>query len=154
MSRVPSTAYEDYLALGEERSYRALAEQLGVSRTAIVNRAKKEKWQERIAALEREARRLMEEQAVNEMKAVRARHLKEARFLQARALQVLRDQPPERGIRAATALAAAWKHELLLLGEPTERSANVEELIKRETQELLRVVRSDEPGTGRAGHAD
>ena len=140
MARIPAGAYEDYLALGTERSYQALAKRYGVSKTAIVKRAAKERWQERLAELERQARERAEEKAVDEMGAVRERHLKEARFLQARALQALKDLSPEKGIRAAAALSIAWKHELLLLGEPTERQANVEELIRRETRELLMVV--------------
>ena len=114
-------AYEDYLAMGAERSYQVLADRYGVSKTAIVKRAKKEQWQDRIADLEQQARERAEEKAVDELEAVRQRHLKEARFLQARALQALKALPPERGIRAAAALSIAWKHELLILGEPTER---------------------------------
>jgi ATPase subunit of ABC transporter with duplicated ATPase domains len=144
MARIPAGAYEDYLALGTERSYQALAARYGVSKTAVVKRAKKERWQDRLADLERQARERAEEKAVDEMDAVRERHLKEARFLQARALQALKDLPPEKGIRAASALSVAWKHELLLLGEPTERQANVEELIKRETRDLLMVVDDDD----------
>jgi hypothetical protein len=30
-----------------------------------------------------------------------------------------------------------WRQELLLLGEPTERAANVEEVTRREVRELL-----------------
>jgi hypothetical protein len=55
----------------------------------------------------------------------------------AKGLEMLRDLPAERAIKAAPALSVAWKHELLLLGEPTERAANVEELTKREVRELL-----------------
>ncbi len=132
MARIPAGAYEDYLALGTERSYQTLADRYGVSKTAIVKRAKKEQWQSRLADLDRQARKRAEEKAVDEMEMVRERHLKEARFLQARALQALKDSAPEKGIRAAAALNIAWKHELLILGEPTERQASVEETIKRE----------------------
>ena len=145
MARIPPGAYEAYLEQGAERSYQALADRYGVSKTAIVKKAKKERWQERIAELERKARERAEEKAVDELEAVRQRQLKESRFLLARSLQVLKTQPPERGIRAAAAINIAWKHELLLLGEPTERQANVEELIKRETRDLLKVVDDNEP---------
>src|SRR5688572_27623752 len=145
MPRIPPGAYEAYLEQGAERSYQALADRYGCSKTAIVKKAKKERWQERIAEIERKARERAEEKAVDELEAVRQRQLKESRFLLARSLQVLKSQPPERGIRAAAAINIAWKHELLLLGEPTERQANVEELIKRETRDLLKVVDDDEP---------
>jgi len=144
MARVPKGAYADYLALGPGRSYQALAERYGVSKTAVVNRAKKERWRDRIAELERQALERAEKKAVDEMEAVRERHLTEARFLQARALQVLKDQPPERAVRAAAALSIAWKHELLLLGEPTERQASIEEITKREIATLLVRVDDDD----------
>jgi hypothetical protein len=149
--RIPPSAYEDYLAMGTERSYQALADRYGVSKTAIVKKAKKERWQDRIAEVERKARELAEEKAIDELEAVRQRQLKESRFLLARSLQVLKDQPPERGIRAASAINVAWKHELLLLGEPTERQANVEELIRRETRDLLKVVDEPEPVRNQRG---
>jgi len=154
VTRIPAEAYEDYLALGTERSYQALADRYGVSKTAIVKRARKENWQSRLADLERQAQERAEKKAVDEMEVVRKRHLQEARFLQARALQALKDLPPERGIRAASALSIAWKHELLLLGEPTERQANVEELIRRETRELLVVVDDEDgvPGPKEVAH--
>lgn len=144
MKRVPKTAFEDYVAMGDDRSYSALARRYGVSRTAVANRARREDWQERLAEADARARQRAQEKAVNDLEEVYARHLKEVRFLQARALQVLKDQPPERGIRAASALAIAWKHELLLLGEPTERTASVEELIRHEMRTLLKAVRDDD----------
>jgi ATPase subunit of ABC transporter with duplicated ATPase domains len=150
MSRIPASAYEDYLALGPNRSYQVLADRLGVSKTAITNKARRENWQERIAALEEEGRRKAEARALDEIEKVRERHLKEARFLQARALQALRDLPPEKGVRAANALATAWRHELLILGEPTERAASVEEKIKGEYERWMEPA--DDVGS-RNGHA-
>ena len=148
--KIPEDAFGYYLSLGAGRSYEAVAQKYKVSKKAVTNAAAREEWQKRIEKIEREAREIAEEKAVDEMVAVRGRHLKEARFLQARALQVLKDQPPEKAIRAAAALNIAWKHELLLLGEPTERQANVEELIRKETRELLKVV-NDDNGHAAAG---
>ena len=140
--RIPASAFEDYLAMGVERSYQALADRYEVSKVAVYKKAKKEGWQERIAKLETQAREKVEEKTVDQMQEVRERHLREARFLQARALQALKDLPPEKGVRAAAALNIAWKHELLLLGEPTERQASIEEITKREIATLL--VRDDD----------
>ncbi len=145
-NRIPANAYNEYLAMGAERSYQALADRYGVSKVAIYKRAKREGWQDRIAKLETKAREKVEEKTVDKMQEVRERHLREARFLQARALQALKDLPPEKGVRAASALNVAWKHELLLLGEPTERQANVEEITKREMARWL--VVEDEDGNG------
>ena len=144
MPRIPAHAFEAYVAAGPNRSYSALAEQLGVSKTAITRKATAEGWQHKLDEIERKAQARVEAKAVDEMEAVKLRQLQTVRLLQSRALQCLKDQPPEVGIRAASAISIALKHELLLLGEPTERTSNVEELIKRETRELLRVVEDDD----------
>jgi hypothetical protein len=48
-------------------------------------------------------------------------------------------------------LQIAWRHELLLLGEPTERSElSVEEITKREMATLLKRVEVED-GDGEAG---
>ena len=137
MSRLPAEAYEHYLELGANRSYQAVADHFGVSKVCVTNRAKKEGWQDRLRELERESRQRSERKAVDELDAVRERQLKAARFLQARAIEALKQLPAEKAVRAASALSIGWKHELLLLGEPTERQATMEELIKREYSEWM-----------------
>ena len=126
MKRIPASAYADYLRMGPKRSYRALAARYGVSKTAIFKRAQKEHWQERVAELVRQASERAEQKAVDKMEAVRERHLAEVRVLQAHALQALRDLPPEKGFRAASVLAIAWKHELMLLGAPDGQQATAQ----------------------------
>ncbi len=59
------------------------------------------------------------------------------RKVAAHALKAMKDLPPEKAIKAAAALSIAWKHELLLLGEPTERHANLEELVRRQYERWL-----------------
>ncbi len=146
MKRLPPDAFETYAALGPDRSYQMVADRCGVSKAAVANRAQKERWQERVAELEEKVRQESEERAIDSLKAVHERQLKAARFLQAKAIEALQKLPAEKGIRAAGALNIAWKHELLLLGEPTERQANVEEVTKREMARWL--VVEDESGNG------
>lgn len=136
--KLPADAFQYYLGLGTGRAYSAVAKHYGVAKGTVVNRAKAEGWQARITEMERAAREQVQRDAQNEMVAVRERQLKGARALQAKALEALRDLPPERAIRAASALNVAWKHELLLLGEATDRNATVvEEVTKREMHALL-----------------
>ena len=137
MNRLPDDAYAVYAAMGPNRSYQAVADRYGVSKGAVGKRAKKENWPAKVAELEKQAAQESEAKAVEEMKAVKARQLQAARYLQARAVEVLKSQPAERGLRAANALQIGWKHELLLLGEPTERQANIEEITKRELARWL-----------------
>ena len=135
--RLPSDAFEYYFSLGLERSYAAVAEHFRVSKGTVTRRAADECWQGRISELERKARQTFEKKALNELDAVRERHLAGSRLLQAKALEALKILPPGKAIRAAGALNVAWKHELLILGEPTERQATVEEIIKREYAEWM-----------------
>ena len=79
VNRIPANAYDEYLAMGADRSYRALAEQYGVSKVAVYKRAKKDGWQQRIAELDAKAREQAEEEAVDEIQAIRDQQLKEAR---------------------------------------------------------------------------
>ena len=145
--KIPPEAFHYYAEMGLDRSYQAVADHYGVSKVAVVKRAKKENWQSRLRELEERAREKADKKVIDSLEVVHARQLKAARYLQAKAVEVMKNSPPEKAVRAASALNIAWKHELLLLGEPTERQANVEEIIKQETRELLKVVHDDD------GHA-
>ena len=152
MSRkIPPEAFHFYAEMGVERSYQAVADQYGVSKVAVVKRAKKENWQARLRELEGRAREEADKKAVDSLEVVHARQLKASRYLQARAVEAMTGLPPEKAIKAASALNIGWKHELLLLGEPTERQANVEEITKREMARWL--VADDDEGNNGAQRA-
>jgi len=142
---LPSDALEYYVSLGADRSYQAVADHFGVAKITVTRTATDERWQERIREMEQKAREKSEKRIAEQMDAVRERHLASARVLQGKALVALKSLPPEKAIRAASALAIGWKHELLVLGEPTERSAlSVEEVTRREIQNLLTVEDGDD----------
>jgi hypothetical protein len=130
-------AFEYYAGLGPARSYQAVADHFGVAKGTVFQRAKKEDWPERIRALEKDARQKSEKRAHDALEAVRERQLKQARFLQGQALSAMKELSPKDAVKMAAALAIGWKHELLLLGEPTDRSANVEEIVKREYENWM-----------------
>ena len=151
MKKLPPEAFEYYLELGVDRSYRAVAERFGVSKVAVVNRARKERWQDRLRNLERQSRERAEKKAIDDLDAVRERQLKAARYVQTRALEAMRELPAEKAAKLASALNIGWKHELLLLGEPTERQSNVEEIIRREFEEWMVPEEDDhDEGSGAA----
>ena len=114
-----------------------MADHFGVAKGTVFQRAKKEDWPERIRALEKDARQKSEKRAHDALEAVRERQLKQARFLQGQALSAMKELSPKDAVKMAAALAIGWKHELLLLGEPTERAANVEEIVKREYENWM-----------------
>ena len=146
--KLPRNAFDFYVELGAERSYQTVADRFGVTKVAVVSCAKRENWQERLRVLDAEARERADRKAVETLEAVRERQLKAARFLMAKAVEAMQKLPAEHAIRAASALNIAWKHELLLLGEPTDRQANVEEITKRELARWLVVDDGDASETG------
>ena len=102
---------------------------------------------DRLRELEAESRKRSEAKAINDMEAVRERQLRAARYVQTRALEAMKALPAERAAKLASALSIGWKHELLLLGEPTERAASVEDVTRREVRDLL-VGRDEEDDWG------
>jgi transcriptional regulator with XRE-family HTH domain len=151
--KIPDNAFETYVAMGTERSYQALADKLGVDKRSISRLATKERWVERLSKIQEEARAATDRKLVQDLQAVREQQLREVRFLRAEAIKAMKGLTPERAVKLASALNIAWKHELFLLGEPTDRQATtIEEITKREIQTLLRPVvdegEEDEPDEG------
>ena len=114
--RIPATAFEQYVALGDGRSYQALSERIHISKRSIVKRASREGWQQKLQSLEQRAqedalRRLGEDAA-----AIRERHLKAMRVVQAKALETLKTKPLETAMDAVRALALAQREERELVG--------------------------------------
>lgn len=136
--KIPSDAFEQYVAMGAERSYQALADRLGVTKRAVSKRAKAEDWTKRLERIERLARERADEKLVEHLEDMRVRHLKTLRAMNARALAALQAFPLTSGMEAIRAAELAIKLERLIAGEPTERQAvTVEETIKREYDRWL-----------------
>jgi hypothetical protein len=161
MKRVPRDALLRYVMMGPERSYRALAKKLGMSVFAINERAQKEKWQETVKEIEREARerltpvppvtqaeedRQLRERCVETMVSMNARHIDYCHTVQDRCLDVLKKLPMDlTSADAIRGLEAAVKLERVIRGEPGER-VELAALIKKEAEMFLRPVEVVEAG--------
>ena len=153
MKRLPPESFDHYLELGPTRSYEAVAQKYGVSKVTVVRHANKNRWQQRLREAEQRVREEQNKRAVDTLQAVKERQLTEARILEHRALEALKTLPPEKASKAAMMLNIAWKHELLLLGEPAERpELTVEEVTKHELETLL--LRDDAPDEWEEGDAE
>lgn len=131
--RIPPEAFEFYLGQGAARSYQGVAGAFGVSKQAVVKLAQRERWQERIAHAEREAKRKAVEKVAESLEDMNTRHLKTLRVIQAKALEALRLMPLSTAMEAVRALDLSIAKERLIRGEPSDRHAvSVEEVIKRE----------------------
>ncbi len=145
--KIPLEAFDFYAALGPRRSYRAVAERFGVSKRGVTKHAAKEGWPARLMKIEEEARIKADERAVDALQEMNERHTKIAKALQGKALQALQDMPLKNTRDMIRALDLGVRQERLILGEPTERHASVEETTKREIDMLLVAEEEDENET-------
>lgn len=122
-SRIPPEAFEFYVGLGSGRTYDAVAKRYGVSKTALANCAKRENWTQRLAKVEREAQQRAEQRAIESIDAMNERHLKVVQVIQGKALETLKNSPIDSAMDAVRALDLAIRHERLIRGEPSERTA-------------------------------
>ena len=136
--KIPDDAFERYVALGPGRSYRLLAQSLGVSKRGITKHAAQERWAERLGKIEQEARVKSDEKLVDVLGEARERHLKTVRAMQARALDALRKYPLNSGMEAVKAAELAIKLERIIVGEPSERtSVDIADVTRKEMERWL-----------------
>lgn len=136
--RIPSEAFEFYVGLGPDRSYQRVADEFGVSKRAVTKLAARERWQERVVELERQAREGAEKRALESLEGMNLRHLKSLKVVQGKALEALRTMPLSTAMEAVRALDMAIRQEHLIRGEPSDRTAiSIEEVIRREYERWM-----------------
>ena len=133
MKKIPPEAFDFYASLGPSRSYEAVAERFSVSKRSVTRHALKDGWQDRLRTIETKAREASDQKTQETLEAIRTRHLRGLRFIQAKAIEVLKGGTLESAGEAARAFTAALKEERVIIGEPSDRTAvTVEDVIKRE----------------------
>ncbi len=148
-------AFEYYVSLGEARSYRAVAEHFGVTKRAVTGLAKRENWQDQIAALERKAREKSDERKVDALQVAHEQRLKALRMVLGKGLEGLRQMTIDSAGDAVRAIGLAVREIRVELGEPSERTAvSVEDTIRREYERWMTVAEEEpEPGDDSPGEA-
>jgi hypothetical protein len=135
---LPAEAFAYYLNLGAGRSYEAVRKHFNVSKRAVVKRAVREHWQEKVSDLEAKARAAAEQKACENLEAMNERHLKSLRVIQGKALEALRAMPLDTAMNAVRSLDLAIRQERLIRGEPTEGAAiDLEKLVRREHERWM-----------------
>ncbi len=74
--KLPVDAFAFYVALGDGRSYQAVADAYEVTKRAVVDRAAEENWQERVEAIDKVAQESAEADAADTIADAKARHLR------------------------------------------------------------------------------
>jgi recombinational DNA repair ATPase RecF len=142
--RLPAEAFAYYLSLGADRGYAAVAKHFGVSKRTVTTAASRERWQERVAQAEAKVRDEAQQQYVDAVRQMNEQHLKVLQFVMSRGVEGLKKAPVSSFADALRAVNLAIEKERLIRGEPTDRTENVEALVKRETERFLTTAKSDD----------
>jgi hypothetical protein len=140
--RLPSDAFAFYLSLGTARSYQGVADHFGVSKQTVTAHATRDKWQEQLIAIEAKAREANEKRAIETLEELNEHHMKIWKAVEKRALEGLRNFPMATAMDSVRALDLATKNIRLIRGEPTERTENIEQIVK---QQYERWIVKDQP---------
>ena len=152
--KITPDAFDYYVALGPERSYRGVAKHFEVSKRAVTDHAGKEKWAQRLKEIEARARAESDKRLVETLEEIQSRHIKMARAMAARALKAIMEYPLTSGMEGIRAGEIAVKLERIIMGEASERTEmTVAETTKREIQSLLRVETVEEEDGEEVGDA-
>jgi len=143
--KIPLDAFEQYVAMGTGRGYQALGNQFGVNKRSIVKLAAKEKWQERLASIERQAQVKSDARAAETLEAMKTRHLKTLSAVLGRALEALKAMPLDNSMDAIRAIDMVLKQERLIRGADSEDAAGrtIADVARQEMRTLLRVGPQD-----------
>jgi len=121
--RLPIDAFAQFVAMGPQRSYAALARQLGVTKRSVSRLAVRDQWQERLDKIESDARIQLDAKLAESIQAVNSRHVKTARLIMAKGIEALRSMPLQSAMAAVKAIEIAIKVERLVLVEPETSGA-------------------------------
>jgi len=145
--RIPEDGFAFYYSLGAERSLRAVAEEYGVSKQAVAKVAKRENWQERVRAIDAEAKEKVDRQLAETVEEMNLKHLKFLKVVQAKALEALKAMPLSSAMEGIRGLEMAIRQERLIRGEPTDRDElSIAEVVERESRRWLKEM--EESGEG------
>jgi hypothetical protein len=130
--RLPADAFAHYLSLGVDRRYEQVAAHFGVSKRTVTATAKREHWQKRVAEADGKAREKAAESYVDTLQDMNSKHLKVLQFMLGRGIEGLKNMPVTNFGEAVRAVSKAIEQERLIRGQPTERTENLESIVRRE----------------------
>jgi len=130
--------FQAYVAMGDSRSYRRIAEQFGISKPAVTTIAMKYEWMARLRVIDAEARREADKKLTDARVEAHERHLKFAKLIQTRAVQGLQAHQFDSARDSAKALVEGVKLERTSLGESNDHhTLSIQALTKREVETLV-----------------
>jgi len=144
-SKIPTDAFDHYVAQGTGRSYQATADHFQVSKCAISKKAKKEDWAGRLAKIEGQARVSSDKKLAESLGEMHDRHLTLLKAVGMRVAECLQKFPLQDGMDGIRGVEMIIKMERLLAGEASKRTElSIEEITRHEIRTLLKVVPADD----------
>ena len=122
-SKMPDDCFAYYVALGPQRSYEEVAKRYSVHKRTVARTADRERWPERLEAIETKARAAIDARLVHEMKQMDEDHLALLAEIRRRAVEAIAAHPLSSAIEGLRAAEAAIKLERLILGKAGQRIA-------------------------------
>lgn len=132
-------AFAFWVALGMHRTYGKVAKRYAVTNRSIVVLARNDRWQARLADIERGAKAVMDDALAKEKGEALIQHKRLISAIAARAAKALHDLPLSTGMEGVRAAEIAIKLDRLISGDSTAQTAVVVESVTR--QEIDRFVK-------------
>ncbi len=146
---IPPEALTYYVGLGPGRSYQKVAEKYGVTKRAVVNVAKRDRWQQQVEELERTAHEDAREKMKSTLEATYEQHMRALRLVFAKGVEALKSMAINTPADAMKAIQLAIREQRVALGEPTDRTAlSIEDTIRREYERWMTVAEPEEEAPG------
>mgnify|MGYP000845557772 CR=1 FL=1 len=134
-------AFELYYSLGDKRSLMSVARQCGVSERTVARWSKLFNWQERVEQRDIENARRLEEKTNETVVATKANYRKIIKAAIGR--WVKRFQGGEIDVESVWDLERLVKLDLLLMGEPTDRSEHESRVTERHEYDIVQRIIAD-----------
>ena len=143
-TKLPPDAFAYYVGLGNEcRSYELVGRQYGVCKRSVLRTARRDRWQERLEEIERQAQEATDARLAKTLFDMNMRHRKLLMAVASRAATALQQHELRNAMEAVRAAEVAIKLERLMAGEPSEsRAVSVEQVTRDEVSRFL--IDSDE----------
>ncbi len=137
-SMVPPDAFALYVGMGQDRTYEAVAKHYGLCKRTILRAAIRDRWQQRLEDIEREAQAATDAKLAKAMLDMNMRHRKLLLGIASRAAQALSQFELKSAMEAVRAAEVAVKLERLLAGEATEtKTLSIEQVSRDEVSRFL-----------------
>jgi len=143
--KLPEDAFAFYVALGTDRSYDAVAAHFQVNRRTVVRGAARDRWAERLEAIEQTTRALNDAKLAGEIHEMHMQHNKLLKAMASRVASALQSYQLTSAMEGLRGAEIVIKLQRTIAGEPAEKtSVSVERVTRGELARFLTTDAEDD----------